>query len=166
MTDSITTLLNNLSARLGCDVLAEDDSERTLSEEFSETRHRVSAVADEIRQLASPQEALAFTAKLSTFIEDTRAKVLEANRLQDDIAERQIRLTEAQEELDYLSAGRSTLAQKVKQAMLALEEAQRDYADLDLRLGIIERTIESIRLERSSLRRQLDELTHSRKEVK
>ncbi|HEY0171259.1 MAG TPA: hypothetical protein VGB98_09565 [Pyrinomonadaceae bacterium] len=165
MSDSINTLLNDLSARLDFDVLAEDDTQRELNEEFSETHHLVSTITEEVRQLASPEDALTFTAKLSTFLEGERAKSLEANRLREAVAERESRLADAREELGYLSAGRATLAQKVNAAMLALEEAQRDYADLELRLGVIERSIESTRLERSSLRRQLDELTKS-KEVK
>jgi chromosome segregation ATPase len=165
MDNSITTLLQDLSARLDYDVLTEDDTQRELNEEFSETRGLVATVADEIRRLADPADALTFAGELSTFLAASRTKVLEANRLQDEIAERQARLTEAQEELSYLSAGRATLAEKVNAAMLALEDAQRDYADLELRLGITERTIESTRLERSGLRRQLNELTRS-KEVK
>jgi chromosome segregation ATPase len=165
MKDSINTLLNDLSARLNCDVLDEDDTQQALNEEFSETRHRVSAVADEIKKLAYPEDALAFAGELSTFLAASRAKALEANSLRDAIAEKQSSLADAQEELRYLSAGRSTLAQKVNAAMLALEDAQRDYADLELRLGITERTIESMRLERSALRRKLDELTKS-KEVR
>jgi chromosome segregation ATPase len=165
MNDSINTLLNDLSARLDCDVLTGDDTQRELNEEFSETQGRVSTVADEIRKLASPEDALSFTATLSTFVETQRAKALEANRLRDAIAEKQSSLAEAQEELSYLSAGRATLAQKVNAAMLALEDAQRDYATNELSLGVVERSIESLRLERSGLRRQLDELTRS-KEVK
>lgn len=165
MNDSINTLLNDLSSRLNCDVLAEDDTQRELNEEFYETQHLVSTVADEIKQLASPDDALAFTSKLSTFLEDARTKALEVNRLRDAIAERQSRLNEAREELNYLSTGRTTLAQKVNEAMLALEQAQREYAGHELRLGVIERTIEAARLERHTLRRQLDGLIKS-KEVK
>jgi chromosome segregation ATPase len=163
MNDStITTLLEDLSARLNCEILAEDEMAQELNEQFSETRHHVSAVADELRRLADPGDALAFAGELSTFLAASRTKALEANRLREAIAERESRLADAREELGYLSAGRATLAEKVNAAMLALEEAQREYADLDLRLGIIERTIESTRLERSSLRRQMEELTKSK----
>ncbi|MDT7807996.1 MAG: hypothetical protein QOJ70_1809 [Acidobacteriota bacterium] len=165
MHDSINTLLNDLSARLDCDVLAEDDTQRELTEEFSETRYRMAAVADEVRQLADPADAFTFAGELSTFLDGQRAKALEGHRLREAIAEGESRIADAREELGYLSAGRSTLAQKVNAAMLALEDAQRDYADLELRLGIIERSIESTRLERSTLRRQMDELTKS-KEVR
>jgi predicted nucleic acid-binding Zn-ribbon protein len=162
MNDSVTTLLNDLSAQLDCDVLTDEDTQRELNEEFSETKGRVATVADEIKQLANSLDARAFASKLADFLEGERAKALEANRLKEAIAERQARIAEAQDELSYLSAGRAALAEKVSQAMLALEDAQRDYASLDLRLGMIERSIESTRLERAELRRTLDELTRSK----
>jgi chromosome segregation ATPase len=162
MDNSINTLLNDLSARLGCDVPVEDDTRHQLSEAFSETKGRVATVADEIRQLANEGDALAFTSELATFIEGARTKALDVNRLREAITERQARLADAQEELRYLSAGRAALAEKVSAAMLTLEDAQREYADLELRLGVIERSIESTRLERSALRRQLAELTRGK----
>lgn len=159
MTDSITTLLNDLSTRLDSDVLAKDETERELYEDFSETQHRVTAVSEEIKQLADPDAALTFRGELSTFIETHRAKALETHRLREEIAERQARLIESQDELNYLSAGRASLAEKVNDAMHALEEAKREYADYELRIGVIERNIEATRLERSEIRRQLAELT-------
>ena len=162
MNDSITTLLNDLSAQLDCDIQAEDESQREIDEEFSETKGCVATVADEIKRIVGPEDALAFASNLSVFIKGERNKALEANRVREAIAERDSRLNEAQDELRYLSAGRSALAEKVKQAMLALEDAQREYADLELRLGVIERSIESTRLERHALRRQLDGLIRSK----
>ncbi len=162
MTDSLTTLLSDLSARFDFDALSDDDTHQELHEEFSETKGRVAAVADEIKQIANPLDARAFASKLSVFLEGERAKALEANRLRGEITERDSRINEAQEELSYLSTGRATLAEKVKAAMLALENARREYADLELRLGVIERSIESTRLERHALRRRLDELTRSK----
>ena len=162
MKDSTTTLLNDLSSRLDCDVLAEDNTERDLHEKFSETKGRVTTVADEIKKFASPEDAFAFTTKLSTFLEGERALTLEANRLKDAIADKASRINEAQGEISYLSAGRRTLAEKVNHAMLTLEQAQCEYADHELSLGILERRIEAARLERAVLRRQLAELTRSK----
>ena len=161
MNDSINTLLNDLSSRLGCDVLDDDAMESGLNEEFSETQNYVATVADEIRQLATPDEAHAFTSTLSEFLDRSRSKALRAQSLKADIAKRQERITEARGEFDYLSAGRKALAEKVHHAMQALEAARAEYDNNELRLGIIERRIETGRGEMAALGRELDELTES-----
>ena len=162
MKDSITTLLSDLSSRPGCDVLDENTAERELNEEFSETQNYVATVTGEIRQLATPDETHAFTTSLSEFLDRSRRKALQVQRLKADMAKRQEQITEAQSEFDYLSAGRKALAQKVNHAMQALEAARAEYDENELRLGVIERRIETNRSEMSALHRELDELTKSK----
>jgi chromosome segregation ATPase len=157
MKDSITDLLDDLSARLGCDIPSY--GERELVEKFSEIRDRASEVADEVRSFATPSDALAFSSELSQFLNTARGKAMEARRLRDAIGHAQEQISEAQDEFRYLSAGRSALATKVNDAMLALEAAQAEYQDNELALGVLERRMETRRNEALTLRRELAELT-------
>lgn len=160
MKDSITRLLQDLSARLDCDVLDGDDNERELSEKFSDIRTQTVNVADEIRQFASTGETLTFATDLSQFLDRVRARALKTQRLKDSIAEREGQITEAQKEFRHLSAGRSALAAKVNNCMLALEQAKSQHAENELKLGVLERRVETDRREAAALRRRLSELSN------
>ncbi|HEY0322811.1 MAG TPA: hypothetical protein VGC66_17790 [Pyrinomonadaceae bacterium] len=160
MEATVTELLDELAARLDCDVL-EDKREQKLDEQFSRIPDKASLVAQEIRQLATADDAFNFTSDLTAFLDNARRRTLESQRLKDAIQERQSQVSEAQEEFQYLSTGRGALAAQVRQAMEDLEQARSQYDENELKLGILERRMEIDRHEITSLRNQLAELSKS-----
>lgn len=157
MKTDIQTLLDDLSARLDCDVLNIDEKEREVEETFAGITQHASQIADEVRQAASHTDALSFATDLAKFLDAARDKAATADRLRAEIEDRQTQIAEAQADFQYLAAGRSALAAKVHQATIDLEQARNEYDENELKLGVLERRIETDRREISSIHRQLSE---------
>lgn len=157
MKNDIQNLLDDLSARLDCDVLNIDEKEREVEETFAGITQRASEIADEVRQAASHTDALSFATDLAKFLDAARDKAATADRLRAEIEDRQTHMAEAQADFQYLAAGRSALAAKVHEATINLEQARNEYDENELKLGVLERRIETDRREISSIHRQLSE---------
>jgi chromosome segregation ATPase len=157
----IQNLLDDLSARLDCDVLNIDEKDCEVEETFAGITQRASQIADEVRQAASHTDALSFATELAKFLDAARDKAATANRLRAEIEDRQTQIAEAQADFQYLATGRSALAAKVRQATIELEQARNEYDENELTLGVLERRIETNRREISAIHRQLSAIVKS-----
>lgn len=158
MKETITELLDDLSARLDCDVLDENEAEREVHEKLSDTRHRASTVTSEIKNLASAGDALLFATELTGFLDRAKAKALETKRIQDEIEVKQAQVAETHAEIQQLSASLPALAQAVNLALTNYEDLRYDHNAQEFQIATLATRLSMRRAELTDLRGQLQRL--------
>jgi len=134
-----TTFLNTLDERTGRyvrEALTDTDTENNLRDQLADVTGQAAEVAQDVEAGASPDDALAFTRDLDSFLTKAKTKALEAKRVETEIESKLSEVAEVQAEVQRLSASMPTLAEAVNKVFDKYEEVRHDYNEQEFRIAI------------------------------
>jgi chromosome segregation ATPase len=140
------------------EALADTDTDNSVSKQLAGVTKQAAEVAQEVEAGASLDDALAFTREFKNFLSVSKAKALEAKRLEAEIEIKRAEATQAQAEIQQRSASLSALAAAVNRTLDKYEEARYDHAAQEFQLATLSTRLSMRRAELAELRRRLAEI--------
>lgn len=155
------TFINTLDKQTGRyvrEALSDTDSDSDVRAQLSEVTRQAAEVAQDVEAGASPNDALAFTRDLDSFLTRAKTKALEAKHIDTEIDAKLAEVAQAQVEIQRLSASMPALAEAVNKAFDKYEEVRHDYNEQDFKIATLSTRLSMRRAELAELRRRLEEI--------
>ncbi|HEX8475501.1 MAG TPA: hypothetical protein VF666_15850 [Pyrinomonadaceae bacterium] len=155
MDETFLTTLDETTKRYVREALKDFDTDNELREQLAGVQRQAAEVAQEVEAGASPSDALAFTREFDRFLNRTKAKALEAKRIETEIERKRAEVADAQTEIQQRTALMPALSQAVNQALSRYEEVRHEYNVQEFNIATLESRISLRRAELAALRRKL-----------
>ena len=150
--------LDEQTARYVREALTESGTDNDVREQLADVTRQAAEVAQDVEASASPDDALAFTRTLNSFLDKAKAKALEARRIGAAIEAKLLEVAETQAEIEQLSASMPALAVAVNRTLDIYEEAQHEYNAHEFKIATLEDRKSLRRAELTEMRRRLTQL--------
>jgi chromosome segregation ATPase len=158
MNTSFMDRLDETTRQYVREALADTDTDTAVREQLAGVTKQAAEVAQEVEAGASPDDALAFTREFENFLSVSKAKALEAERIEAEIETKRAEVAETQAEIQHRSASLSALAAAVNRTLDKCEEARYEYSAQEFQIATLSTRLSMRRAELADLRRQLAQL--------
>ncbi|HEV2706003.1 MAG TPA: hypothetical protein VGV59_08760 [Pyrinomonadaceae bacterium] len=158
MNEAFIETLDETTRRYVREALADSDTDNELRELLADVRKQATEVVREVEAIARPQDALAFTREFENFLSVSKAKALEAKRIEDEIETKGAEVAETQAEIRHRSASLPALAAAVNRTLDNYEDARYDHAAQEFQIATLATRLSMRRAELAELRQRLAQL--------
>lgn len=158
MDTTLIDMLDETTARHVREVLADTDTDNEVREQLAGVTRQAAEVAQDVEAGASAEDALAFKRALDNFLTKSRAKALEAKRIEADIQAKLADVAKTQREVKQLSASMPVLAAAVNRTLDRYEEARHDYNANEFKIATLSTRLSMQRGELTELKRRLAQI--------
>jgi flagellar hook-basal body complex protein FliE len=155
------TFINTLDKQTGRyvrEALSDTDTDSEVRAQLAGVTTQAAEVAQDVQAGASPDDALAFSRDLDSFLTKAKTKALEAKRVETDIDAKLAEVAQVHAEIHQLSASMPALAEAVNKVFDKYEEVSRDYNEQEFKIATLTTRLSMRRAELAELRRRLEQI--------